>query len=282
MRPLLKASAVVASGLAAYASPQPVAAEPPAKQPVVPSPIRVVEARPALGFTLLGGKRLCFVRGGRVRSAFSQAWMPVRHLIDRERALGGVNAGYFCGMPGRCSLVGGVLSEGGKIFLPATPRDASKCRDRPLVLWGRDAVVFTRFRPEIGLQRRSLDRLLPGATDAFVGGAWLVHGGKPVPAGVMSKASAPDISTRRLRAAAGIDSGGRWILAASEAPVDAATLAKGMAALGAREAVLLDGGLSTALVWRGLNIVNGDNYNSAPSRPVPHALVVFDPVQAKR
>ena len=52
---------------------------------------------------------------------------------------------------------------------------------------------------------------------------------------------------------------------------------------GIREAVLLDSGFSTSLVDDGNILVTGHTAPGIPSRPVPHAIVLFDthPVDAR-
>ena len=46
-------------------------------------------------------------------------------------------------------------------------------------------------------------------------------------------------------------------------------------ALGVHEAVLLDSGFSTSLVYGNKILVTGHTSPGIPSRPVPHALVLF-------
>ena len=50
-------------------------------------------------------------------------------------------------------------------------------------------------------------------------------------------------------------------------------LAEAAAAAGVREAVLLDSGFSTSLIYNGKIIVTGHTARNLPSRPVPHAVV---------
>jgi hypothetical protein len=50
--------------------------------------------------------------------------------------------------------------------------------------------------------------------------------------------------------------------------------------IGIREAVLLDSGFSTSLVWKDEILVSGHSRPDMPSRPVPHALVIMPPAGA--
>jgi hypothetical protein len=81
----------------------------------------------------------------------------------------------------------------------------------------------------------------------------------------------------RRRAALGVDSKGRFLLAATDYSVDSVHLAASLAKLDVREAVLLDGGFSTAVVWKGIALVNGHSTKGMPSRTVPHTLAISDP-----
>ena len=52
-------------------------------------------------------------------------------------------------------------------------------------------------------------------------------------------------------------------------------LARALQSLGVHEAVLLDSGFSTSLVYGKQILVTGHTSPGIPSRPVPHALVLF-------
>jgi hypothetical protein len=83
-----------------------------------------------------------------------------------------------------------------------------------------------------------------------------------------------DVMDRRHRAALAVDDAGRIILIASADNLDSASFARRIMALHPREAVLLDSGYSTALVWKGRVIVGGHDDPRIASRPVMHGLVI--------
>jgi hypothetical protein len=78
----------------------------------------------------------------------------------------------------------------------------------------------------------------------------------------------------RRRAFFGVTDGGEVLLGGSLEVVSTEKLAQAAAAAGAAEAVLLDSGFSTSIVFDGKIIVTGHTARNLPSRPVPHAIVL--------
>jgi poly-beta-1,6-N-acetyl-D-glucosamine N-deacetylase len=64
-------------------------------------------------------------------------------------------------------------------------------------------------------------------------------------------------------------------LGASLTPTSSSNLARAALAAGVQEAVLLDSGYSTSLVYDSRIIAVGRKTAKVPSRPVPHAIVVM-------
>ena len=68
---------------------------------------------------------------------------------------------------------------------------------------------------------------------------------------------------------------GRLVLGATTYVATSAQLACALPAANVRKAVLLDSGFSTSLVYGRKILVTGHTSRGIPSRPVPHALVLF-------
>lgn len=68
---------------------------------------------------------------------------------------------------------------------------------------------------------------------------------------------------------------GRLALGATTYVATSAELARALSAEGVQEAVLLDSGFSTSLVYGRKILVTGHTSPGIPSRPVPHALILF-------
>lgn len=108
------------------------------------------------------------------------------------------------------------------------------------------------------------------------GGPRLVRSGK---VWVYPKAEGfrdPALFTPRIRTAVGYTKNGRLLLVTTGKPVYLSSLAKAMKALGARDAVAMDGGSSTGLFYRG-------SFIARPQRSLTNVLAVWAyPVQKSR
>ena len=70
------------------------------------------------------------------------------------------------------------------------------------------------------------------------------------------------------------------IAGATVTPVSSSRLAQIAEAAGAREAVLMDSGYSTSLIYGTRVLAVGHRTRKVASRPVPHAIVFMNPVLA--
>lgn len=91
----------------------------------------------------------------------------------------------------------------------------------------------------------------------------------------MNTFSSKDIQDPRKRAFMGIMSDGAFVAGASLESVSSANLSKALALAGVTEAVLLDSGFSTSLVYGESIKAFGHSTATNPSRPVPHAVVIL-------
>ena len=116
---------------------------------------------------------------------------------------------------------------------------------------------------------------LPGLTDVFLGGVWLVHNNLAADRQQIASFHVHDAEDPRRRAFFCVLPDGCLGLGATTYVTPSADLARALQAQGVREAVLLDSGFSTSLVYGQKILVTGHTSPGIPSRPIPHALVLF-------
>lgn len=149
------------------------------------------------------------------------------------------------------------------------------------MMWGPSGLAILPFQAETMRTDAAFRDFMPDVTDVFMGGVWLVHAGVARERDDMNVYGASDIQDARRRAAIGVDASGNMVYAASKGSVSSAKFAKALAAAGVLEAILLDSGFSTSLVFDTSILASGHSTASTPSRPVPHAIVIrgtLDPV----
>ena len=174
-------------------------------------------------------------------------------------------------------LIGPVLTADDGEYAPMDPSDAPRCGGRPLVIIGPTELAIVPYEDWMGDTPDALRRLVPDARDAFLAGGWLVHNGVPATREEIETLCVKDAQDFRRRAFMGVDGQGRIVLGASDFSVDSARLAESLTEIDIREAVLLDSGFSTSLVWKDEILVSGHSRRDMPSRPVPHALIILPP-----
>jgi peptidoglycan/xylan/chitin deacetylase (PgdA/CDA1 family) len=238
------------------------------------------------------GVELGLVRGGRPSTRRTAGRKSVGEFVKEADGVAGINGTFFADAALRGTsntLIGPSLTGGESVLVP----DEAEWRlprllNRPLVMWGPKRLVIAPFQPGQMNAPEPLLAALPDVTDAFLAGAWIVHGGVARTADEMRPYAVRDFDQTRRRAFFGITADGEVVLGASREVVGTAKLAEAAAAAGVDEAVLLDSGFSTSLVFGGKIIVTGHTARHLPSRPVPHAIVLSgtlvkptDPVAAK-
>src|SRR5262249_51830714 len=130
-----------------------------------------------------GQVRMRWIRGGRLSSARLLGRREVPAIVRLGGASAGLNGTFFSDArinSAGSGIVGPILSRFGPGFAPGLPGDRERIAGRPLVLIAPDKMAFLPFQPHLALDPEGVQRLLPGATDAFVTGAWLVHRGHPL------------------------------------------------------------------------------------------------------
>lgn len=166
-------------------------------------------------------------------------------------------------------MIGPVLSQSTRQFVPGYGGETPRLNGRPLVLISPDQVLFVPFDADRHNALAGLVRELPGVTDAFVGAAWLVKDGLPQPAS--SFGSLFDFDAYRHRAFWGINTAGQPVVGVTHTMVDSVQLGEILHEAGLRDAVMLDSGASTSLTYQ------GDSLVGYTPRPVPHLVGLVPP-----
>lgn len=244
---------------------------------------------------------ICWLTGGRPITVHADYRYAVPDVARLAGATAGINGGFFQMAHIRDTsnaMLGPVLASwtterdpdrwgGGEYaeprrvlpygrFVPGNEGDNARLAGRPLVLMSRNALRFVPFDPAVMNSRRALELLLPGVTEAFIGGGWLVRDGHALSRYEMDEVSTRDHADPRRRAFFGIDRRGRCVIGASPSSQTSETIARCLEQLGVAQAVLLDSGFSSSLYYNGSILVTGHS-DEKPSRAVPHLILVYPP-----
>lgn len=224
------------------------------------------------------GIELALVKGGVASSLRSPSREGVLDFMRETNAVAGVNGTFFAmaAVAGTSNeMVGPCFTHNEKMWVPdMVPDRLEKIRNRPMVVWGPTSIAFFPFQGE---QMNVIDPIrdfMPDFTDAFVSGALLVHNGVARTREQMEAYSAGDIMDPRKRAFVGVSPDGEIVLGASLGSVESDKFAAAIAAAGVQEAIMMDSGFSTSLVYGDKVVASGHATPTTPSRPVPHVIVL--------
>ena len=235
------------------------------------SPLLVIQARKA-------GVPFILIEGGVAQTRRAALRCGVPALVQQAGAQAGVNGTFFANASVQGTdnvLIGPSLcgDEMQAVFNPAD-NDAALA-GRPLVLLSPGRTRILPYNPPTMKTQSALAARLPGLTDVFLGGVWLVHGGLAADADKINTFHVHDAEDPRRRAFFCLLPDGRLCLGATTYVATSAELARALQVQGVQEAVLLDSGFSTSLVYGQKILVTGHTSPGIPSRPIPHALVLF-------
>jgi hypothetical protein len=223
------------------------------------------------------GKPLVLVSGGHPLTVVSDAREAVLDFIHRKAGVAGINGTFFD--------MAAIQSTDNKLVGPCRTPDRDtliadteswrwpKIRNRPLIMWGPSQAAIVPYNPLLMNDDQALKAFMPDVTDLFLGGAWLVHNGVARTEDQLRIFSSQDCEDPRRRAAFGFMADGTAVAAASKDSVPSSVFAQMLAQAGVQEAVLLDSGFSTSLVYGEKIMASGHSTLTEPSRPVPHAIV---------
>ncbi|MBC7808550.1 MAG: polysaccharide deacetylase family protein [Akkermansiaceae bacterium] len=226
------------------------------------------------------GVKLGVVYGGKPQTFRGlESRQSVGEFVEQAGGVAGMNGTFFADAALRGTnnvLIGPSKASNDTEFYPeAFASHLPKLKNRPLVIIGKDAIVFVPFQPGWMNNEEAVQAILPDYTDTFLGGAWIVHNGEPRTRKQMQAYAATDFNDPRRRACFGVTADGEVALVGSLEVISTEALARAAAEAGLVEAVLVDSGFSTSIVFDSKIIVTGHTAANLPSRPVPHGIVIM-------
>jgi hypothetical protein len=213
---------------------------------------------------------LTLISGGKPITIHADSRYQLEEVVAKSgtNAVAAVDGGFFSlKFLNSNVMIGPVYSYSTNKFVPGNKGENKKLTDRPLVLISPLAVKYIPFKPEKHNTLQGIQAEMPGVTDAFVGAAWLVENGKPKPANYFDFLQGAD--GVRFRAFWGINKSAVPVIGVSNKKLDSANLAQVLSEAGIQDAVMLDSGASTSLVYKGQSLVG------YTPRPVPHAVALI-------
>lgn len=202
----------------------------------------------------------------------------VSTFVEREQAQAGINGGFFAMAAIQSTdnaMVGPLKTpEMTEVAPDQSPERWDKINGRPLVIWSDEEFAILPYIPAQMSKEEQFQWFMKGYTDTFMAGVWLVHNGVPQPKEFQNVVGAKDIQDLRRRAFVGVTKDGQFVAGAAVTSVSSEKLAEAIAEAGVQEAVLIDSGFSTSLVFDGKIKASGHSSAKDPSRPVPHAITI--------
>jgi hypothetical protein len=220
------------------------------------------------------------VMGGTPGSRRSPIRQGVEDFVRQAGATAGLNGTFFANasLEGTDNLLIGPSMCGPEQHLLDSPFDnRPQLAGRPMVLMSAKRTIIVPYQAGLTDDEETLRGYLPGMTDAFLGGVWLVHNGQAADRNGIAEFKVKDAEDPRRRAFFGVMPDGQPVLGATTYVAGSSDLAAALQAMGMQEAVLLDSGFSCSLVFQDKILVTGHTAPGIPSRPVPQALVLYGP-----
>lgn len=236
------------------------------------APVRYVTGK-------FAGVPLKMVFGGHPSTVMSKTGrQPVKDFVREASAVAGINGGFFAMAAidsADNAMVGPVkTAEMSKVTPDDAPERWPKINNRPLVIWSENEFALLPYIPAQMTKEDQFQYFMKDYTDCFMGGTWLVHKGVARSADDQSTFAAKDIQDTRRRAFVGITKDGEFVAGTATDSVSSAKLGAAIAEAGVEEAVLIDSGFSTSLVFNDKIKASGHSNKEHPSRPVPHAIII--------
>lgn len=247
---------------------------PPADNGVVPAAIANSEFNFATPVAVQkiddGGQSFSLISGGQPVTIHANSRYQLPEILAGTNVAGAVDGGFFSlKYLDSNVMIGPVLSQSTRQFVPGYPGETPKLNGRPLVLIAPQAVKFVPFEADRHNTLAGLAQQLPGVTDAFVAAGWLVKDGLPQPASTFGTLF--DYDAQRHRAFWGINTAGQPVVGVTHTMVDSVQLGEMLYQSGLRDAVMLDSGASASLAYQ------GDSLVGYIPRPVPHLVGLVPP-----
>jgi len=218
------------------------------------------------------------VRGGVPVSRRAPVRQSVGDFVEQASAVAGINGTFFADarlIGTGTTLIGPSYTSLDTEFQPEIDQyRLTRIGNRPIVMWGPKQIAIFPFQAGTMNSQEVFKTYMPDYTDIFLAGAWIVHNGKARTEEELTPCAAGDFQDTRRRAFFGVTAKGEVVLGATLTVVSSTKMAEAAAEAGVQEAVLLDSGFSTSLVYDKKIIVTGHTDKNLPSRPVPHAIVI--------
>ena len=221
---------------------------------------------------------MVLIQGGMAGTRRSPIRAGVDQIVAASGARAGLNGTFFANasLNGTDNLLIGPSLCGDEASFVFSPFDKRpELTGRPMVLMSHDRTRIYPYDPATMCDEAGIRSRLPGLTDAFLGGVWLVHNGIAITKSREDDFHISDAEDPRRRAFFFVTKDGQPGLGATTYVAKSSQIGRGLAALGMQEAVLLDSGFSTSLVCGNQILVTGHTSPGIPSRPVPHAVLLF-------
>lgn len=210
---------------------------------------------------------MTLISGGQPQTIHADSRYPLADIVAQSKAVAAVDGTFFSlEFLDSNTMIGPVLSQNTGEFIPGSEGDIYKLKDRPLVLMSPEEVKFLPFEPSIHNTLAGIQQEMPAVTDAFVGAGWLVRDQEPQSARTFKNLFAYE--EHRFRAFWGINMEGQPVVGATHAQIDSVGLGELLQKAGFHNAVMLDSGASTSLVYKGESLIGFE------SRTVPHAVAL--------
>jgi poly-beta-1,6-N-acetyl-D-glucosamine N-deacetylase len=217
----------------------------------------------------IDGISLTLIVGGKPATIHADSRYQVTEILKKTKAIAAVDGAFFSlKYLDSNVLIGPALNRQNQ-FVSGNNSENSLLQGRPLVLIGSNSVYFTPFKPDLHNTLAGLKAELKTVEDAFVAAAWLVKNGQPQSAETFQNLFGFD--ELRHRAFWGIDYEGKPVIGVTHNLIDSVSLGKVLHKLALKNAVMLDSGASTSLVYQGESLVG------YIPRPVPHVVALFPP-----
>ncbi|NJL20417.1 MAG: polysaccharide deacetylase family protein [Leptolyngbyaceae cyanobacterium SM1_3_5] len=240
-----------------------------------PAPLR------ALGFNFaqsierqeveVDGVLLLLATGGKPATILADSRYQVGEILAKTEAIAGVPGAFFSmEILDSNDMIGPVLSQSTRQFVPSRTGMLPRLVGRPLVLISPSAVRFVPFAGDRHNTLAGFQAELSNVTDGFVAAARLVKDGEPQPAS--SFGTLPNSEDRRQRSFWGINASGQPVIGITNERLDAVAIGVLLAKAGFQDAVMLDSGASTSMVYEGESLVG------FIPRPVPHVVALMPPL----
>lgn len=232
-----------------------------------------------------GGVKLAFVKGGKPLTTRAPAGrrQSVGEFVQQNNGVAGINGSFFADAALRGTdntLIGPAQISSEGQFLPELAEwRLPRLQNRPIVVWGPTRFAILPFQAGSMNAPDAFRAFMPDYTDLFVAGGWIVRDGVARTEDELKPFAVGDMNDPRRRAFLGLTGDGEVVAGGSLEVVSTPRLAEAAASAGIQEAVLLDSGFSTSLIYNGKIIVTGHTARNLPSRPVPHAVVFSGALQ---